>query len=119
MKTAGAAGVLGRIGFPNILHAQNKGDKLRVAFVGVGGIGGQHTGFASKAEDICNCFCDVDESRWENANKRGRWPGAKGYRDYREMYEKEKDNFDAVMVGVPDHTHYPATILAMQMGKHV
>jgi len=119
MKAAGAASVAGSLGFPNILRAQNQGDKLRVAFVGVGGIGGQHTGFASKAGDICNCFCDVDEGRWGNANNPERWPKAKGYRNYREMYEKEKDNFDAVMVGTPDHTHYPAAILAMQMGKHV
>ncbi|MEZ5305004.1 MAG: Gfo/Idh/MocA family oxidoreductase [Verrucomicrobiales bacterium] len=95
---------------------QNKGDKLRVAFVGVGGIGGSHTGMAHSKGDICNCFCDVDTTRMENASKR--WPKAKAYQDYREMFEKEKDNFDAVMVGVPDHHHYPATILAMQMGKH-
>src|SRR5690606_5252419 len=38
--------------------------------------------------------------------------------DYREMFDKEKGNFDAVMIGVPDHHHYPATVLAMQHGVH-
>ena len=101
------------------MRGQLNDEKLRVAFIGVGGIGGSHTGMAFGEGDICNCFCDVDTSHWGNANGAERWPKAKGYQDYRIMLEKEKHNFDAVMVGTPDHHHYPATILAMQLGKHV
>ena len=39
--------------------------------------------------------------------------------DYRRMFDKEHKNIDAVMIGTPDHHHYPATIIAMQLGKHV
>ncbi len=35
------------------------------------------------------------------------------------MFEKEAGNFDAVMIGTPDHTHYPATVRALNAGKHV
>jgi predicted dehydrogenase len=35
------------------------------------------------------------------------------------MFDKEAKNFDAVMVGTPDHSHYPATVLALLHGKHV
>jgi len=35
------------------------------------------------------------------------------------MFDKEHKNFDAVMIGTPDHHHYPATMIAMQLGKHV
>jgi predicted dehydrogenase len=35
------------------------------------------------------------------------------------MFDSQKNDFDAVMVGTPDHQHYPATMLAMMEGKHV
>ena len=62
------------------------------------------------------CYTEVDDLRAENVTSR--WPEARGYTDYRKMFEKEAGNFDAVMVGVPDHSHYPATVLALQHGKH-
>ncbi|HUF62188.1 MAG TPA: Gfo/Idh/MocA family oxidoreductase [Verrucomicrobiales bacterium] len=120
LRSGGGAGLAAAAtaAFPNILTGQNAGqEKLRVAFVGTGGIGGSHIDAVSRSEDICPCYCDVDTAQWEGAARR--WPQAKAYQDYREMFEKEKDNFDAVMIGIPDHQHYPATVLAMQAGKHV
>jgi len=131
ITTSAAAGA-GILGAPAILNAQNKGDKLRMAFIGVGGINKRHITDTAAHGDICTAYCDVDTNRWDNipntiANlqKEGNselakhWKGAKGYQDYREMFEKEADNFDAVMIGTPDHSHYPATVLAMNAGKHV
>ena len=66
---------------------------------------------------VCPCYCDVDTSRMKRAVEH--YPQAKAYQDYREMFDKEHKNFDAVMIGVPDHHHYPATMIAMQLGKHV
>src|SRR5262249_2654257 len=45
-------------------------------------------------------------------------PETQRYRDYRVMFDKEK-GIDAVVVSTPDHTHGPASIAAMQHGKHV
>lgn len=123
LKTAGAAGLAASsLGFPNILHAQNKGDKLRIAFVGVGGINGRHTEDTKKAGDIVVAYCDVDKSRLDNYEKYKddpNWKDAKGYQDYRKMFDEQAKNIDAVIVGTPDHHHYPATALAMMAGKHV
>ncbi len=46
------------------------------------------------------------------------WPKAKRYKDYREMFEKQKD-IDAVVVATSDHMHTPIALAAMELGKHV
>ena len=33
------------------------------------------------------------------------FPKAKFYHDWRQMFEKESKNFDAVSVAIPDHNH--------------
>ncbi len=90
---------------------------LRIAYIGAGGIGGYHLEYTVKHGVQCPCYCDIDRNRTEKAAQA--FPRAKVYSDYREMFDKEHKNFDAVMIGTPDHHHYPATIIAMQLGKHV
>ena len=61
-------------------------------------------------------LCDVDQKRIG--------PGAQGPSEcedldrLRKMLEEQKE-IDAVMVCTTDHIHYPATMLAMKLGKHV
>ena len=91
--------------------------RLQVAFIGVGGIAAsQHIPVLESLGAVCPCFCDVDKARWGPAADR--WPEARGYTDYRRMYDAHTHEIDAVMVGTPDHHHYPATIIAMTLGKH-
>lgn len=129
---ASAAAGAGVLGAPAILSAAAKGDKLRVAFIGVGGINMRHITDTASHDDICGAYCDVDSASWNNIPKtiakleeQGKgdlakhWKKAKGYQDYREMFEKDADKFDAVMIGTPDHTHFPATVMALNAGKHV
>ncbi|MGI9241920.1 MAG: Gfo/Idh/MocA family oxidoreductase [Verrucomicrobiales bacterium] len=131
IRTTAAAGA-GILGAPAILHSENKGDKLRVAFIGVGGINSRHINDTRSHGDICGAYCDVDSGRWDNVSKAIKklekdgqpelakhWKAAKGFQDYREMFEKAGDQFDAVMIGTPDHTHFPATVMALNHGKHV
>ena len=47
-----------------------------------------------------------------------KYPKAKKYFDYRKMLEEMGDKIDAVTVSTPDHTHAPASVMAMRMGKH-
>ncbi len=47
-----------------------------------------------------------------------KFPKAKKYFDYRKMLEEMGDKIDAVTVSTPDHTHAPASVMAMRMGKH-
>ena len=129
MKTAAAAGVTLAAGIPGCAGpgrrepARTKPifgprrQKLRIAFIGTGGMGGAHVEGTKDLGVVCPCFCEVDTNRMKKAAEL--YPNAKRYQDYREMFDAEHKNFDAVMVGTPDHHHYPATIIAMQLGKHV
>ncbi|HET7117990.1 MAG TPA: Gfo/Idh/MocA family oxidoreductase [Hanamia sp.] len=93
-------------------------DKLLIAGVGAGGKGGdddRHFAKTGKAEIAF--LCDVDDR--QAVENRKLFPKAKYYHDWREMFEKEHKNFDAVDVGIPDHNHATVGFHAMQLGKHV
>jgi len=62
-------------------------------------------------------FCDVDSTRFDKADKL--IPGVPHWADFREMFNKLGDTFDAVNIGTPDHTHALIAIEAMRRGKHV
>ena len=89
-------------------------EKLNIAGIGVGGKGAGDIG-AVESENIV-ALCDVDEKQAGKTFEK--YPGAKTYRDFRKMLEKEK-NIDAVVVATPDHVHAPASMMAIKMGKHV
>ena len=89
-------------------------DKLNVAGIGVGGMGGANLR-ALEAENIV-ALCDVDPSY--AAGTIQRYPAAKVYSDYRRMLERQKD-VDAVVIATPDHTHAVITMAALRAGKHV
>ncbi|MCC9135215.1 Gfo/Idh/MocA family protein [Pontibacter silvestris] len=93
-------------------------DRLVIAGVGVGGKGESDIKkfYDSGKADIA-FLCDVDDRR--AANSRQLFPKAKYYKDWREMFDKEAKNFDAVSVSTPDHNHAITTLAAMQLGKHV
>lgn len=91
------------------------GEKLNIAFIGSGG----QAGFSLKALADQNivALCDVDDRRATPAYRAH--PKARKFRDYRKMLDKMDKQIDAVVVATPDHTHAPASIRAMRMGKHV
>jgi predicted dehydrogenase len=51
------------------------------------------------------------------ATAEGQRPPAKGVADIRRVLDDK--NVDAIVIAAPDHWHTPATILALQAGKHV
>lgn len=88
--------------------------KLRIAGIGVGGMGlNNMTNLA--AEDIV-ALCDVDQLHAAGAFKK--FPDAKRWRDFREMLEKQPE-IEAVMIATPDHTHASIALAALKAGKHV
>ena len=109
-----AAGALAAI--PRPLHALGRQQqRIRVACIGVGGMGFNDVRGASTEELVA--FADVD---WRSAERAFRtWPNVRRYKDYREMLEKERNNIDAVTVSTPDHVHAAAAMMALKMGKHV
>ncbi|MGY4386661.1 putative dehydrogenase [Pedobacter sp. UYP24] len=93
-------------------------DRLIVAGVGAGGKGESDIAmFAKSGKADIGFLCDVDDRR--SLNSRKAFPKAKYYKDWREMYDKEHKNFDAVSVSTPDHNHAIIAYHAMQLGKHV
>lgn len=93
-------------------------DRLLIASIGVGGKGQSDIAMFDKSGKASISFlCDVDDRR--AAKSINAFPKAKYYKDWREMFDKEHKNFDAVSVATPDHNHAIQTLAAMQLGKHV
>ncbi len=89
-------------------------DKLNVACIGVGGMG-RNDVRGMEGENIY-ALCDVDWKSAEDAFQT--YTKAKRFKDYREMFDKESKNIDAVTVSTPDHSHAAAGMLALKAGKH-
>ena len=68
-------------------------------------------------EENIVAMCDVDDKRAAEGFKQ--CPNAKRYKDFRVMFDEMANEIDAVIISTPDHTHFAATMTAMQLGKHV
>jgi predicted dehydrogenase len=92
--------------------------KLNIAFIGSGGwIARQPYEQGCKDENLV-AFCDVDRNRCAENMKN--WQTTQPfYEDFREMFDKMHKDIDAVVISTPDHTHFPATLAAMERGIHV
>ena len=89
-------------------------DKLNIAGVGVGGMGGAYLKNLESQNIVA--LCDVDSEK--AAKTFHRYPNAKTYRDFRVMLDQEK-GIDAVVIGTPDHTHAVVAMAAFQLRKPV
>ncbi len=104
-----AGGVLAR-------GSESPNERIAMASVGIGGKGSSDSADAGRSGDMV-AICDADEDRVNTAGEK-RFPNAKRYTDFRKMLEEMGDSIDAVTVSTPDHTHAPAALMAMRMGKH-
>jgi len=113
IKSASVAGV-GAMVIPNFISCKSK-TKLKFAMIGVGGRG--QASWSKVPEGDIVAMCDVDD----RMSKKGfaAHPKAKRYKDFRKMFDEMHTEFDAVMIATPDHTHFPAAMAAMELGKHV
>ncbi len=93
-------------------------DRLKVAFIGVGGRGGRNlsTLASTNAIEVVG-LCDVDSRFLDAAGER--FHGARRFRDFRKLYDDIGTSIDAVVVSTTEHTHAYATMPALQLGKHV
>jgi hypothetical protein len=95
-------------------------ERIHLAVVGVGGRGSRivpRLCEGGRAEPVA--FCDVDFSAPRVEENLKRYPDLRRFKDFRVMLEELGDEVDAVSIATPDHTHFPAAMLAMSMGKHV
>lgn len=92
--------------------------KVNVAFIGSGGwIAQQPYNQGCKDENLV-AFCDVDRNNAAENMKNWR-TDQPFFDDFRVMLDKMHKEIDAVVVSTPDHTHFAATIMAMERGIHV
>ena len=101
------------------IHDANK--KIVVSMMGVNSRG---TALAKNFARQENCevahICDVDNnaiSKCTEAIKDRQTRTPQGFVDFRKSLESK--DIDALVIAAPDHWHAPASLLALQAGKHV
>lgn len=90
-------------------------ERLNLASIGAGGQARSDIG-QLKAENFV-AFADVDWSRAATTFREH--PKAKRFKDYRQMFDTMAGEIDAVIVAIPDHQHFHASMTAIGHGKHV
>jgi len=93
--------------------------KLKVAFVGAGGIatGAHLPGFQAQADVEVVAAADVSEQSLQRFAERAGISAEMCFSDYKDMYEKV--DCDAVAVCTPNSWHYQPTLDAFSKGCHV
>ncbi|MDR2005018.1 MAG: Gfo/Idh/MocA family oxidoreductase [Prevotella sp.] len=124
LATAGLAvssiGSVSALSAESLKRVNGANGKINLACVGIGYRGGdiikefEKTGLANVV-----ALCDVDMGAKHTQEIMGKFPKAKRFRDFREMFDKMGNEIEAVSVGTPDHSHFPICMMAMAYGKHV
>ena len=119
VKGAAALGALASAGCSsNIIRERGLNEKLQVGFVAVGGRASGHTKAAHEAGCQCVAFAEVDKTRWGGVLEKEGWGEAKGYTDWRKVFNKHADELDVIFVATPDHSHFAPSMTAVSMGIH-
>ena len=97
------------------LYGFSANNRLNIAVIGVGGRGRANWSKVPKENIVA--MCDVDDQ--SAADGYNMFPNARKFKDFRVMFDKMHKEIDAVIISTPDHTHFAATMAAMELGKHV
>ncbi|MDR1813440.1 MAG: Gfo/Idh/MocA family oxidoreductase [Tannerella sp.] len=125
LKTASLASAGFALGSTRLNAASYKqivgaNDKVNLACVGIGFQGGEdiksfyRTGLANVV-----ALCDIDMGAKHTQEIMAMFPNVPRFKDFREMFDKMGNKFDAVCAGIPDFAHYPVAIQAIKEGKHI
>src|SRR5687768_11939123 len=103
------------------LRATDANNKIVLGIIGPGGMGMNHLRSLVTYKDVEVAYvCDADENRTNQAasaveKSSGKRPQTA--KDMRRIFEDKE--VDAVFIATPDHWHSPASIIAVDAGKHV
>lgn len=90
--------------------------KLRLGIIGAGWPGQMHAKAAHGLEiATLAAIAELDDERREAFEKE--YSRARSYGDYNELLHDEK--IDAVIICLPNFLHFPASLAALEAGKHV
>ena len=96
------------------------GRKVNIAYIGIGNRGEQIIGEFAKTNQVnVVALCDVDMGAKHTQKVMGMYPNARRFQDFRELFDKMGNQFEAVAIATPDHSHFAIAMLALSMGKHV
>ncbi len=99
----------------------NKNSKLRIFQIGAGVPGSigslQRDGLKGHEMVEWAGFCDVEETALDAVA--AKYPGSFKVVDYREAFANRVDQFDAVIVDVPDFHHISCMLHALKHNKHI
>ncbi len=113
-----AAAAAALLAAPAYVRAESLRSELRVASIGVGGMGGNTAkSVASHPKVKIVALCDVDQRFLEQAAMVYR--DASRHKDWRELLSSHEGKFDAVTIGTPDHMHAAPAVIALRAKKHV
>lgn len=127
VKTTAALGVgYWAAGGVSLAESTSALEQVNIACIGVGGKGDSDSDNAAEYGNIV-AICDCDEARMAakaapNPKKKDnhlRFEKSARFTDFRKMFDELGKSIDAVTVSTPDHTHAPASVMAMRLGKHV
>jgi len=97
------------------LYSFSANNRLNIAVIGVGGRG--RANWSRVPQENIVAMCDVDDNRAKDGYNMH--PNVRKFKDFRVMFDKMHKEIDAVIISTPDHTHFAATMAAMELGKHV
>jgi predicted dehydrogenase len=124
LKVTGTAGIgLGLMSNASAAFVPvSANDKINVAIMGTNSRGAAlANGFARHPKAEVTYICDVDEKAmkkgFDAVKEGGQRRTPKGVKDFRKALEDPE--LDAIVIATPIHWHAPASILALQAGKHV
>ncbi len=96
-------------------NTRSANEDIRFACIGINGKGDSDSADALSHGKVV-AICDIDDGYL--AEKKDKFPDAKHFNDYRELFDEMGDSIDAVTVSTPDHMHAVISTQAMRMGKH-
>ncbi len=106
--------------FEKIGKTTPEAQKVKLACIGIGNRGEQNIKqFVKTGLVEITALCDVDldggQCKWALES----FPKARRFNDWRELFDKFSNGFEAVCVSTPDHSHFAIAMLALSQGKHI
>jgi len=104
----------------DVAAQRSRGGKVNLACIGIGNRGADVVK-ALNATGLANivALCDTDMGATHTLAVLKMFPNVPRFQDFRQMFDKMGKDIEAVSVATPDFSHFPITMLAMSLGKHV